>query len=492
MKNSYEKNADKIYSEINVDEISNLERRAIKNAISDIIALLSTKSENLSGLLWLKQPADNLYKNKLIKKANTLDNMDLKQEILYNIDNIKNNDIILKTIKLNLYLDYPEQAVERELDLVYNKRYRFDCEELDIEPSKPNIEELRKKWGSGWYNYSTDIWKDTKELEKRLNSTIKKKIRLNQRVNERAKDLKDLTDYGDYAIRRILLTESARAITLADMQSFVESGAIGIEINSYLDNRTSYICKSLNNKVFYFNEINNFKVQLSKDKYVNRSIEGIVVGKTAPPFHPHCRTIISPVFEKKLEKIDKFFNSLDSNSKRIVNNDLSRMPYSHRKAINDYVEGIEIDCDLPNRYNPQKNILYINPNELENGVFGHECAHVFETKLGLFQEDSKFLDIVKDGIDLSDVEKVYDASKHYVTNQKVVILSNNKFVTEYQGRLYDTKKVPAYKYINGIEYINPKALREYFSIGYQTFLYNPELLKEKDLELFNFIKELKI
>lgn len=40
------------------------------------------------------------------------------------------------------------------------------------------------------------------------------------------------------------------------------------------------------------------------------------------------------------------------------------------------------------------------------------------------------------------------------------------------------------------EKINIKSLVEYFSEGYREYFQNPEHLKEKDIKLYNFIKEL--
>ena len=73
------------------------------------------------------------------------------------------------------------------------------------------------------------------------------------------------------------------------------------------------------------------------------------------------------------------------------------------------------------------------------------------------------------------------------TSERVFFLKSDKFVSEYQGRLYenygdngiyDGKKV----YLDG--------MREYFSEGVRVFYTDPRLLEKKDPDLYEYIKEL--
>ena len=72
-------------------------------------------------------------------------------------------------------------------------------------------------------------------------------------------------------------------------------------------------------------------------------------------------------------------------------------------------------------------------------------------------------------------------------SERVFFLKSDKFVSEYQGRLYenygdngiyDGKKV----YLDG--------MREYFSEGVRVFYTDPRLLEKKDPDLYEYIKEL--
>lgn len=73
-----------------------------------------------------------------------------------------------------------------------------------------------------------------------------------------------------YCARRLLRTESAYFSPLARKKMYEDEGAAHYEIVATLDSSTSDICKAMDKKSF-----------LAKD---------YVIGATAPPFHPFCRT----------------------------------------------------------------------------------------------------------------------------------------------------------------------------------------------------------
>ena len=67
----------------------------------------------------------------------------------------------------------------------------------------------------------------------------------------------------------------------------------------------------------------------------------------------------------------------------------------------------------------------------------------------------------------------------------IYAIENKKFVSEYQGRTY----IEVGLFLD--DKLNPFALGEYFSEGYKTYIINPELLKKKDPQLYNYIKEMQ-
>ena len=72
-------------------------------------------------------------------------------------------------------------------------------------------------------------------------------------------------------------------------------------------------------------------------------------------------------------------------------------------------------------------------------------------------------------------------------------LSSEKFIRKYQGRTYInvTKKYNNLKKGEHlkVESIDYTKLEEYVSVGYETFVSNPQLLYDKDKELYDFFKK---
>lgn len=81
---------------------------------------------------------------------------------------------------------------------------------------------------------------------------------------------------------------------------------------------------------------------------------------------------------------------------------------------------------------------------------------------------------------------MYDDSTY---TQAVYLLQNSKFISEYQGRLYESPTDGIFK--AGTMQINEDMLKEYFSEGYRAFYQEPSALKEKNPQLYHFIEGLK-
>jgi len=144
----------------------------------------------------------------------------------------------------------------------------------------------------------------------------------------------------------------------------------------------------------------------------------------------------------------------------------------------------EKDAGGSGYYYPTKT-LYLHP-ERKNGDVIHEYGHALEISLDL-RHNSKYIYIRKSGIDVEDLSKiVYDDSTY---TQAVYLIQNGKFISEYQGRLYESPTDGIFK--AGTMQINEDMLKEYFSEGYRAFYQEPYTLKEKDPQLYHFIEGLK-
>ncbi|RYL93454.1 hypothetical protein EWI07_07590 [Sporolactobacillus sp. THM7-4] len=74
------------------------------------------------------------------------------------------------------------------------------------------------------------------------------------------------------------------------------------------------------------------------------------------------------------------------------------------------------------------------------------------------------------------------------TNLPIALLKSDNFISKYQGYLYE---IGDDGFIDDNNHIVTEALGEYFSEGYKEYIMNPKRLQRKDIDLYEFIKELK-
>ena len=162
---------------------------------------------------------------------------------------------------------------------------------------------------------------------------------------------------------------------------------------------------------------------------------------------------------------------------------VSVIPKKHLDVIGKTVKEVEI---VPNRgrcsYEPDSKKLILDPDKM-NGSIIHEFGHVLADAYDLYN-DKEFIDILSDGLNLDDS---YDIKSFYFEDEKIWLywLPNPKFISEYQGRVYVDIDNMSYS-----DPINPRTLMEYISVGFDTFFKDPELLKKKDLKLYNYLERM--
>ena len=187
-----------------------------------------------------------------------------------------------------------------------------------------------------------------------------------------------------------------------------------------------------------------------------------------------------------LQKLN-YSSNVPETERQSIENELSVLPQWQRdkaESIIDKVVMTEKDAGGSGYYYPTKT-LYLHP-EHKNGDVIHEYGHALEISLDL-RHNSKYISVRKSGIDVEDLSKiVYDDNTY---TQAVYLLQNSKFISEYQGRLYESPTDGIFK--AGTMQINEDMLKEYFSEGYRVFYQEPSALKEKDPQLYHFIEGLK-
>ena len=123
--------------------------------------------------------------------------------------------------------------------------------------------------------FSDRIWANQTELRNEVNQTIERALIRGEHPRKSAANIKRLIrdEYGkkQHAAERILITETARAQTIAASESFKKA-----EVDQYVyiaEPTACDICSKLDDKVF--------------------NVKDMVPGDNASPMHPHCRCAIA-------------------------------------------------------------------------------------------------------------------------------------------------------------------------------------------------------
>lgn len=161
---------------------------------------------------------------------------------------------------------------------------------------------------------------------------------------------------------------------------------------------------------------------------------------------------------------------------------LSVVPKAILNRLESYVSKIAFEKGRGySSYSQRTRAIILDKENAEKTIL-HELGHAFGDMESLYNND-EFLSIISDNLNLEDWSEVIPYLHPDKKDEYVYILNSPKFITPYQGRIYANISE-----IDWSQPINAKLLKEYISVGFDTFFTNPELLKEKDIRLFEFLE----
>lgn len=184
----------------------------------------------------------------------------------------------------------------------------------------------------------------------------------------------------------------------------------------------------------------------------------------------------------ELESIIKYSDGSEvpENIKAAIEKTISVIPEHLRSRLEQFVPEIIIEEGRGySSFTPNNNII-LDKENATNSIL-HELGHAWARMDSLY-EDEEFLAVLADGLDREDWGNIIPYNPPY-KNDPVYVLPADKFVNQYQGRVYVD--------IFSVDYSEPIDLcffQEYISVGFETYFSNPELLKEKDIKLFNYLE----
>lgn len=274
-----------------------------------------------------------------------------------------------------------------------------------------------------------------------------------------------------------------------------------VKFIAVIDGKETEMCHSLDGQLFYINKENTFNRyygETQKDLRIEKiKCFGLVVGLNLPPISHHfhwCRSTIIyqiPVENQgetdynKVEYVRK--NKITDN--RVLDEKIRKVKQKFPEYIQDYINSTPIEIAGKNKNNHYLDgKLYLLSDATEEEII-HEIGHILEEKLDI-KNDNKYQEILKKGIENIDLtNNCIGEIKGYDPDKYEFLLTGNKFISDYQRRVYniDIDKESRINYTN-YEF-NYNVLRDYLPEGLRAYFSDKQLLKTKDFELYKYIEE---
>lgn len=183
---------------------------------------------------------------------------------------------------------------------------------------------------------------------------------------------------------------------------------------------------------------------------------------------------------RQLQKLN-YADNVTPEQRNSIEKELSVLPQAQREAAERQIRSLRVEeDDAGSHYDPKTKEIVLSTGRNPGDVI-HEYGHALEYALKL-EKDSTFVAIRESGIDLADASKiVYDEDTF---TEPIWRMLSDKFVSEYQGRMYESAGI-----YDG-HTINLSSMKEYFAEGYREFYADPENLKAHDPDLYDYIREL--
>lgn len=363
----------------------------------------------------------------------------------------------------------------------------FDIPRLDVNTINKII---TKPWAPDEQIFSDRIWKNKVSLINTLHTDLTQAIIRGDSQDKLIEKISKDFNSSKNKAARLVMTESAFFSNASRKDCFKELGVEKYEIVATLDSHTSEICRGLDGKVY--------------------DMKDYEPGVTAPPFHVWCRSTTAPWFEDEYEfgeraarntngktyyvSDDITYNDwkkrfvsgqerIEKETKNKVDNIITTMPNKVKNAIQDTKF---VEKSNTSDYDRKNNIIHLMKNPSKYEIL-HEIGHAVETKYDVFN-DNKFIEVLKDNITEMDILMAKTDDSTF--EQAIDLIENDKFISKYQGRIYNFDMYGKERYNSNNKEFNYKVLGEYFSEGFATYFTNENKLLKKDKKLYDYIKEL--
>lgn len=357
----------------------------------------------------------------------------------------------------NRLIDTYEQSYYRS---IYDQQRRT---ETGFDFTKLTDRDVQAAIATNWAgsNYSKRIWKNTKKLAESLEEVITQGLMTGQSIRDMELALEEKVASGRYNINRVIRTEVNHCCNQGTLMSYKAAGTLRYIYLATLDMRTSSICRSLDKEVFF----------VSKAE----------VGVNFPPMHPNCRSTTMAYPEDGIFPKERTARDQETNKNIHVPFDMSyaqwyRKYVLEKKDVDNTKNGdnirdimfkasksdvniirdekavVDAYSQLPDKV--QKAMADVTFNMGQNGSscdvkkgiiniakgagkedIDHEFGHLIEERMMDPKIVEKYKKYLTEGLSDADItSEIYENDSGEKFN--IYILHGDKFISEYQGRLY--------------------------------------------------------
>lgn len=160
---------------------------------------------------------------------------------------------------------------------------------------------------------------------------------------------------------------------------------------------------------------------------------------------------------------------------------MSRLPVNAQLALQDVryeFGGNRCHCDRQNR------VIRYAENVSDKEIY-HEMGHLLELDMFDPEDVRSMKRRYMQNVSMFDVGSEMYAYSDGITQQKIVLISSDRFIEAYQGRIYVDIPADAFD-ANGN--VRVDEMLEFLSVPISVYFTDPVLLQEKDLEMYEFIR----
>lgn len=177
--------------------------------------------------------------------------------------------------RLHKYLyDVAEKALKKGSKLLKTSKKEVNFNDFDKKTMQKLIKELNNSYISG-ISIDDYLASYTATMHSQIKSEIMQGVAKGESIEEIAARLDKRKKISKNTLARQVRTESVTQFNQAQLMVIKQSNITKVRYTAVLDGKTTPICRSFDGNIM--------------------DVEGLVIGKNAPPMHYNCRSTLIPV-----------------------------------------------------------------------------------------------------------------------------------------------------------------------------------------------------